>query len=440
MIRLILAELARSARVWTGLFVLSAVTGAVGLLGVSLLVSSGHYSGDTRQLSASSGQMVLTFTSISVFVGLAGAANLTVAIQRRSFALWQIVGVRPSLVGLVVLAQLAIIGAAGAATGCLAAAPGLDPFFTWVQGAWTGAERIEPHVGTATWLGTIAVVAGVVLLSGLRGAARASRVAPIDALREPEPPQRGMGSIRWVVAVGALAGTVALGWRLGDASFEEQVNRGMFLIPALTGFLAALGPILFPLVLRAWTALVPARLASSWFLARHDARYRLSRSTAVIGPLMVGIALAAGFYTGTGTFGAAAGAAWTTDPEVVVLLLGGPLVVSAASAAVTVFMASGARDRAAALVQAAGGQRRTVILAAVWEALIHAITATTLGTAVTVTGAIYLARAVRIETPQIAWPAIGVVAVGGAVLLLIATVIPALSALRTPLSRVLAES
>ncbi len=439
MIWLVFAELRHSPRAWTGVFALAIVTGLVAFVAGALLVSSGHYAGSTRQLVANSGQMLAVFTSISALVGVTGASNLTVALQRRTLALWRLAGVRSGAVGLMTLVQLAMVGSLGAGVGCLAAGPMLGPFFDWVQGIWIGTERIEPHVGASTIFGTIVAVAGLVVLGGLRGAMSASRTEPIEALREPEPPTRTMGRIRWGVAAGVLAVTLALVWRLEDAPFGEQVNRGMFLIPALAGLVASLGPLVFPTFLRVWTSILPPRLAPSWFLARHDARYRLSQSTAVIGPLMVGIALAAAVPTGAATFGATAdGGDWTIDPEPLVLMLGGPLLVAAATAAVTVFMVSGGRERGAALVQVAGGGRRTVILAAAWEALIHAATATMLGVAVTAAGAFALADAVGIAEPQIAWLPVVLVAIGGAALILLATVIPALTALRVPLSRMLA--
>lgn len=441
MTRLILSELLNSARVWAGVLALSVVTGAVGFVAAAFVVSGGHATGDGRQLTASAGQMLIAFTSISALVGLAGASNLTVALQRRSLALWQLAGVRPAIVGFAVLAQLAIVGAVGAGIGCLIVMPALEPFFSWIQRSWTGIDGIDLRVGPGAAISTVAIVCGVVALGGLRGALAASRVAPIDALREPESTHRGMGWGRWMLAAAAAAATTALAWRLDDAPFLDIVNRGMFVIPAVAACIAALGPLVFPLVLRTWTSLIPARLSSSWFLARHDARYRLSRSTAVIGPLLVAVALTSGLFTATRTFGAAAdGGDWSIDAEAVVLILGGPLLVAAVSAAVTVFMASAARARDAALVQVAGGRRRTVLLAAVWEAMIHGITATVIGAGVTVAGSVYLAQSLGVGAPQVAWSAVAVVAIGGSVLILAATLIPAISALRAPLPQVLQAS
>lgn len=193
MTRLILSELLNSARVWVGVLALSVVTGAVGFVAAAFVVSGGHASGDARQLTASAGQMLIAFTSISALVGLAGASNLTVALQRRSLALWQLAGVRPATVGFAVLAQLAIVGAVGAGIGCLIAIPVVDPFFSWVQRSWTGIDGIELRVGPGAAISTVAIVCGVVALGGLRGALAASRVAPIDALRKPESRHRGMG-------------------------------------------------------------------------------------------------------------------------------------------------------------------------------------------------------------------------------------------------------
>ena len=185
-------------------------------------------------------------------------------------------------------------------------------------------------------------------------------------------------------------------------------------------------------------------MSASWFLARNSARYRLSQSNAAISPLMVAIALAGGLYTLAATLDAAllARGGSTTSTglalEGVVILLGGPLLLSAVAAAATVFMSGRARQREFALIQAAGSTQSVISLAAIWEAVIYTMTATILGTIATVAGGLIIASELSLALPVVSFSTIGLIAAGGLVLILIATIAPTVAALRHEIPRTLA--
>ena len=206
---------------------------------------------------------------------------------------------------------------------------------------------------------------------------------------------------------------------------------------------AAAGPILYPLILRAWTAMVPTRALTSWFLAHNSASYRHSQSSAAIGLLMVAVALTGGLYTTALILGAVISARTGRDttsiaPEGVVLILGGPLLLSGIAAATTVFMSGHARERELALVQATGSTHGTILLAALWEGVIYTGTAVLLGTAATAIGGFITATAIDIALPGIAIGNIALIAGGGLVLLLAATLFPTVATLRHEIPRTLA--
>lgn len=132
-------------------------------------------------------------------------------------------------------------------------------------------------------------------LAGLRAARRAGRVPPIEALREPEPPQIRRGVSRWIAV--SITEVASIGVGLGVAvmspsltpegrpvGLDTVVSLGLLFSIALTSLAASIGPMLYPFVLHAWTALIPGELSGPWFLARRSCGYRITQSTAAITP------------------------------------------------------------------------------------------------------------------------------------------------------------
>lgn len=444
MIRLILADLVFHARVWLGILTVIVATGFVAGIAAGLIETGVHEGGEVQEGLGSTSSVVIIFTGLTALIVLGSAANLTVSLQQRSYALWQLVGIRPLSVAGIVLAQLAVVGILGALIGCAIAAPAIGPVFAWTFREWPGMQDVEVRLGGVGALVVAAAILVVVLLGGLRGARRASRTRPIEALREPEPHRIGMGWFRVLLLVAALSGAFGLSASMRSGSFSQVSGQAPLLTPLIAAVFAAAGPVVYPLALRAWTALVPTGASATWFLARNSARYRLSQSGAAIGPLMVAIALAGGLYTSGATL-AAARPAETGEPggfelaiEGVVLLLGGPLLLSATAAAATVFMAGHARERESALVRAAGSTGTALILTAVWEAVVYAVTAALLGTAATVVGGTILAASLDLPFPVISFRTLGMITAGGFALILVATVAPSAAALRHEIPRTLA--
>lgn len=445
MIRLIVSDLVGHARVWLGVLAVAAATGFVGAVAAGLLETGIVHGGRVQEGLASSSAAVMMFTVVTALVVLNSTSALTVALQRRGYALWLLLGVRPVLVAAVVLAQLAIVGALGALVGALVALPAFPALFVWVFREWSDMQGIDLHIGCGSVLIVVSTVAIVAVLGGLRGARRAGRTPPLEALRDPEPPRIRMGWSRAVVLL--LVGCGAIGLIAGldpGASLSAFSGQAVLVTPAIVATFAAAGPLLFPVVLRTWTSLVPARASASWFLARNSARYRLSQSTAAITPLMVAVALAGGLYTTAGTLASeqavrtGSDAGYDLAPEGVVLLLGGPLLLSAVAAAAVVFMSGGAREREFALLRAAGSTPPVILRVAVWEAVIFTLTAALLGTVATAVGGVVIAAVLALPAPVVWWPAIGVPAACGFALVLAATVVPTAAALRHDVPRLLA--
>mgnify|MGYP006378063985 FL=1 len=159
---------------------------------------------------------------------------------------------------------------------------------------------------------------------------------------------------------------------------------------------------------------------------------------------MVGITLAGGLFTTAATLGTAVAAqtgrtdGFDLEPGGVVLMLGGPLLLAAVGAAATVFMSGGAREREFALLQAAGATRAVIVKLAIWEALIYAVTATLLAALAIGIGAVVPPSAPGLPGPTLSLTSAWLVAGCGLALLLAATVLRTVAALRLESPRTLA--
>jgi putative ABC transport system permease protein len=426
MLKLIFTDLVANVRVWLGALLVAAATAAVGAVvgcGIETAVAVGGT--DALALYGISGT-ILTFTLVTTLIVTGTVANLTVALQQRAYALWQLAGVGPGVVRTVVTSQLAVIALVGAVIGCVAALPALQPL---LRIALAGV-----HPRFDAW-GAVPVIVAVVLvmtLGGARSATRAGRTPPIRSLREPELPGLRMSPGRWAAGLATLATTVAIVASLPGTDPQRLVTPLSLVGPLTAGVFAAFGPLFLTPLLRGWTSLVPVTASSAWFLARNSTAQQVARSTAAISPIMVAIALAGGLYAAdaTVTGGDAPGAGS------VALLLGGPLLLALLGAAATIFMSSGRREREYALILAAGGTPATVLGAAAAEAIIYVGTAGLLGaTAVTVT-ALTGAWAAG-ANPAFGLGAVAAVAGASLALTLVATVVPTALALRRDVPRTL---
>jgi len=204
--------------------------------------------------------------------------------------------------------------------------------------------------------------------------------------------------------------------------------------------LAVGGPLVYTGVLRAWTALVPARF-TAWYLARNSAAARASASTAAIGPVMAAIAMVGGLYAAGMTLAAAPSNSWgdfSIDTSQLVLLFGAPLLVAIVGAAAAVYTTGSDRQRERALLSAAGAAPGTLLRVAVCEAVILVVTSVLLAVTVIVLSVVLIA--VAVDAPGIRIAAAPIAIIGGAALglIVVATVSPALSGRRVSVMSALA--
>ena len=437
MLRLVLADLVANARVWLGTLLVAAVTAAVGAVVAGDIATALEVGGNEALALYGIGGLIVVLTAVTALIVVGAVTGLTVTLQQRAYALWQLVGIRPVLVRAVVTAQLLIVSLLGAVLGCLAAAPVLGPLFRYTFADSPDLARLQPTFGPVTAVPVILFVALVVTVGGSRSAGRAARTPPIRSLREADLPDRRMTVARWLAGVGTLGVVVAIVASLPGTGLDTMAVPLMLIGPLVAGALAAFGPLFLAPLVRAWTSVLPATASAAWYLARSNTAANAARSTATISPLMVAIALAGGLYAANGTVGAATSAGSGLTTGSVVLLIGGPLSLAVLGAVATIFMSSRRREREFALVVAAGGTPGMVLAAAVAEAVIYVGTALLLGAVAVAATAVIGGWAAHV-TPSFGVLPVLTVAGGSLVLVLAATVLPTAEALRQEVPTALA--
>ncbi|MDR6866017.1 putative ABC transport system permease protein [Microbacterium resistens] len=454
MIRLLAAELRLEWRSWAGLVLVAAVGSLALGVGGSMLETGITAGGRYAIGFGGAASMVLVFSGASAVAVTAAVARLAVDLGRASYARWLLAGAGPRQVGGIVSMQVAVMSLLGALAGLaatsLVAAPVVHGAF---EGGSGGYQEVPVVVGPLTALFAVGGILLVALLGGLSAARRAARTPPLDALREPEAQGRRMRWWRWglFAAMVAAATAACVSWlSLAAVATDDDrntlISQTPLIAPLLSLVVVSGGPVLYGAVLRAWTALIPARASSAWFLARHQARYHLGRSTASVTPLFTGTAMVGGLYTVTAIWGDAARASGESFNGLqlgqVIVLLGGPVLLATVGAAVVVFMSNRAQAREQALLSASGATTDVILRAAVWQAMIHVLTAAILAIGVIVVTGLLASVMLAPFYPVVAlrYDLAGTAAILalGLVLTVAAVALPVAARLREPVATALA--
>ncbi|MBF4463286.1 MULTISPECIES: FtsX-like permease family protein [unclassified Rathayibacter] len=448
MIRLLIADLRTNVATRLGPLVTIVATAVVLGLGVAFLdtaASNPLRMADTTTL-ASTGDTVLVSSLAAVALVLGPVLSLSGGLRREDYALWQLAGVAPGRVWWLANGQNAVLGLVGATVGALLAVPVVSAVLdTWVLEA-IHMPRGSVRLSGGGVLVLIVVVSAAVVLVGLPAARSASRTSPLDLLRDSAPPEPRMTVVRWLTVGGLLLALAQILSGLATGEYAEILGMASLLGPVLAALVAALGPLVFPRLILGWTALVPARRSTVWYLARHSAQYRAVQSSAGILALLLSLSLLGALLAppATATNWVAITHELDTDYFTaetstaianIILLLGGPLALSVLGIAVVVFIAGCERSRENALLRSAGSLGTTIVAASALEAVIIAVTAFLLGLAVVSALAVAVAVALGSTSGVVVPPAVPLlplagVAAAGAALIAVASVVPAALSMR----------
>ncbi len=388
--RLAWSDLRLHYRPWVAVFAVAVVAAmCVSLFVALIVVGSSSADSDVREGYSGIAVPILVMTVPTAVVAVAVAVALCIRLSTRTVALWQLAGVLPRQAGRVVYLQQALVCILGAVPGVALGAllwPAFGDLMVASELPDSSELRQAFPLSAAVW--TVVAIVAVSAVAGLAAVWRTGRVEPVALLHAVEPDERRVGVGRAVVAVlagaGAVAALVTTAQRVTPADYDGVMETTMVYLPfamAVVVLVVALGPVLFGPLMRVWTAVVPARWSTSWYLARGSARYHLSSSSAVITPLYVGASVVGVTYVWVdlGRKSAeAAGMTFTgtgTPLAQMVSMFGGAVLVAAVATAGVVFATARDTARETALLTVAGSTRGTILLKAVFESLVYALTA-----------------------------------------------------------------
>lgn len=227
---------------------------------------------------------------VAVFV-VSSTFAFTVAQRRRDLALLRLTGASRRQVRVLLLGEALLLGVVGTALGVLAGLPAMR-----LQARMLDGFGFVPPGFTGQWRDWVLAVStgtgvGIAVMGVLVASRRASRVRPLEALRETGDASRVMTASRWALGLTFLAGAItmmvlvpALG---GEAAFALSINVSMLLVVAF----AALAPLVVPLVSWPFGLLFRGRLGQ---LAHANLRSGVRRSASTAAPVMVLVAFVAG--------------------------------------------------------------------------------------------------------------------------------------------------
>ncbi|HEY9328861.1 MAG TPA: FtsX-like permease family protein [Streptomyces sp.] len=240
-------------------------------------------------------QILIAMASLTAFVSIFVVAStfaFGVVQRRREFGLLRTIGATPRQIRRMMYGEALAVGVVAAGTGLVLGsllAPALGGLL--VDGGlepvgFTVRLQVLPLIGSFA-LGLIVALLGVWSASR-----RASRIAPLEALREAAHEKRPMTRGRWI---GAIAFTV-LGLILvlvaAGSSSDEMINNALYAAMALIIGLTLFAPAVIPLVVRAvWWPLGRLRGATS-MVARESSLTSVRRTASTAAPVLVTVGFA----------------------------------------------------------------------------------------------------------------------------------------------------
>ena len=240
--------------------------------------------------------ILLAFGFIALFVGgfiIFNTFSITVAQRTREFAMLRTLGASRRQVLGSVFTEALVIGVLASVLGLLAGiayAKGIDALFKAI-----GVDL--PSSGTVVLSRTIivALLVGVVLtvVASLFPAIRATRVAPLEALREGSGAHAGPRVKRYVFGGGlAVLGVAAMAYGLFGVG-DSDTALSLLGLGTLLVFLGAamLSPLLVPPIARAASAPLVRLRGLTGQLARENTIRNPSRTAVTASALMIGLAL-----------------------------------------------------------------------------------------------------------------------------------------------------
>ncbi|MGW0861004.1 FtsX-like permease family protein [Streptomyces sp. NPDC002611] len=241
------------------------------------------------------GQVLTAMALLSAFVTVFNVSStfaFAVAQRRREFGLLRTIGATPRQVRRLVYGEALVVGVAGAGAGAVAGVA-LAPAMTGLL-IDAGFQPAGFEVSVRWWVPVAAWVLGVaVALTGAGSASRrASRVKPLEAMREAAVDGRPMTRRRWITGLAATGlgavCSVATAFAGADAMVLLALGAAMGLTAGLTLLLPALAGPLTGLLTRP----LARRPGATALLVRENMTTAVRRTSAAIAPVLATVAFA----------------------------------------------------------------------------------------------------------------------------------------------------
>lgn len=383
MLDLAIRDAIEHRNVWTGAFLITAVTAMftaccchalfLGLLGPD----SAFLTPVARDslLIMSSNLMALSGLPSILVLGL--VLNTLVTQTRRTHSLWRLAGSSPQQVVRIFSTQVVLVSACGALVGATASIPTHNAVTSLLGRGTIDVSQTLPEF--ARYLGillSVVTVSAWGILAGVLPGIRASRTSPLAGqapdTEPPSPPRRLTKLLVFVVflQIPLLVPLIAVppsgGLIAGLVTILPATQ-------ALVITVALLAPYYLTPLIRIWTLIPGLSRWIPWDIARHIATTRVSQSTATVTPLMIGI----GLFTNFNMAAAAASNAQGSPINMFdgILMLTPIAAIGAVGSVAVVFMASRHRARDLTSLRVAGASPVASMSVFICEALIYVITA-----------------------------------------------------------------
>lgn len=462
MMALHLAEIRGSWRSWLSVslafiatsFALSA--GAIVLTSSMDALAAGRY--DTESAMAMGFVVGMNlFVAVLVSIGvLSSSAQLVVNSRRPAIARLALAGATPGQIRNTLTSQLFAIALACGLIGNILALVLQVPLLRYVGSAGDGMDPDAMHAvfPVLPLLGATAGVVLVALLAGIPVAARATRIPPIEALRQgtAEPDQQVPTSTKvtfaiFVAVILLISAGSYYAFTLNDFQKGDQIVMVGLMLLVLSGLAMQRGAALLmrPITL-GWTSLVRTS-SPAWHLARHTVLARSTRLVRTVVPVMFAVGLSVGLIVLFEIFTVLIERKFGVEEQAdtltgLILLVGLGFMIALAGGVGNLLMMGRQRDAELALAGISGAtedQQRAIVG---FEGLIVGGTAVILGLIMAAYAVIYATVAfVLFAEPVFAinLVEVGIVIVGALGLCVLATMLPALPTLRQPPQKVVAR-
>ncbi|GAA1412707.1 FtsX-like permease family protein [Kitasatospora putterlickiae] len=249
---------------------------------------------------------MLGFAGISVLVGgflIINTFSMLVAQRTREIGLLRAVGGSRRQVNRSVLVEALLLGVSGSTLGVAAGLGLAVGLIQLMNAAGMHLDASDLQIGASVFVAGYAVGIVITVFSAWIPARRASRIAPIAALRDHgTPAEPRSNTVRAIIGLVLTVGGAGL---LGLAATADKTATGgqyigLGVLFTLVGFVV-LGPLLATTVVRVLGALLPAVFGPSGKLAQRNAMRNPRRTGATAAALMIGLALVIGASVFTST-------------------------------------------------------------------------------------------------------------------------------------------